>query len=39
MRNSARFILLLVLLLGVTDGCRRKGGKGPYLGPVPAHAP
>ncbi len=35
MRNTARFLLLLVLLVSIGEGCRRKG-KGPYLGPAPA---
>lgn len=42
MRNTARFLLLLALLVSIGEGCRRKG-RGPYLGPAPTqpvkHAP
>ena len=41
MRNTARFLLLLVLLVSIGEGCRRKGpgpSPGPYLGPAPAQA-
>ena len=39
MRNAARFLLLVGLLVSIGDGCRRKGpSPGPYLGPAPAQA-
>jgi hypothetical protein len=36
MHRSARFALLVVLLLGVAGGCHKKG-RGGYLQPVPMH--
>jgi len=38
MKSIARILLVAVLVLGVTEGCHKKG-KGPYLGPTPARMP